>query len=59
MAKLILLALVVVYIGGVWKFWRGFHRTNFTQGRLHLALLWPLFMTSRSYRQNFQRALRG
>jgi hypothetical protein len=59
MSSLILLVVGVTYLGGVWKFWTGFHRTNFTQGRLHLALLWPLFMTSRSYRQNFQRALKG
>jgi hypothetical protein len=59
MLKLLLFAAVVVYVGGVWKFWNGFHRTNFSQGRLYLALLWPAFMFSRSYRQNFQRALKG
>jgi hypothetical protein len=59
MLKLLLFAAIVVYVGGVWKFWRGFHRTNFTQGRIYLALLWPVFMVSGSYRQNFQRALKG
>ncbi|NJL22006.1 MAG: hypothetical protein HC895_16240 [Leptolyngbyaceae cyanobacterium SM1_3_5] len=60
MVKLLLFAAIVVYAGGVWKFWRGFHRTNFSQGRIYLALLWPaLLIANRSYRQNFQRALRG
>ena len=59
MNLLILLALVV-YGGGVWKFWRGFNRTNFSSGRLHLSLLWPIFLiTNKSYRQNFNRALKG
>ncbi|MBD2088556.1 hypothetical protein H6F67_01565 [Microcoleus sp. FACHB-1515] len=60
MAKLLLLGLIAIYIGGVVKFWRGFHRTNFSQGRVYLALLWPvLVLANRSYRQNFQRALKG
>jgi hypothetical protein len=52
-------AALVVYLGGVWKFWTGFNRTNFSQGKLHLSLLWPLFMISKSYRQNFTKALKG
>lgn len=59
MLKLLLFAAIVVYVGGVWKFWTGFHRTNFSAGRPYLALLWPVFMVSRSYRQNFNRALKG
>lgn len=59
MVKLLLFVAIVVYVGGVWKFWRGFHRTNFTQGRVYLALFWPVFMLSGSYRQNFNRALKG
>jgi hypothetical protein len=60
MGELLTLAVIVVYIGGVWKFWTGFHRTNFTGGKLHLALLWPVYMiANKSYRQNFQRALKG
>jgi hypothetical protein len=59
MLKLLLLVAAVVYVGGVWKFWNGFHRTSFNSGRPYLALLWPVFMTSRSFRQNFQRALKG
>jgi hypothetical protein len=59
MNLLILLALLV-YGGGVWKFWAGFNRTNFSSGRLHLSLLWPVFLiTNKSYRQNFNRALKG
>ncbi|HEY9641171.1 MAG TPA: hypothetical protein V6C57_11855 [Coleofasciculaceae cyanobacterium] len=52
-------AALVVYLGGVWKFWTGFNRTNFSQGKLHLSLLWPVFMISKSYRQNFTKALKG
>ncbi|MEC4816955.1 MAG: hypothetical protein SAK29_27340 [Scytonema sp. PMC 1069.18] len=61
--KLIIFGLVVVYIAGVWKFWNGFTRTNFQRSlpnRLGLALLWPaLFVSSKSYRQNFRKALKG
>lgn len=50
----------VVYVGGIWKFWQGFHRTNFSSGRLYLSLLWPvLLVANKSYRQNFNRALKG
>ncbi|MBF2002448.1 MAG: hypothetical protein IGS50_16640 [Synechococcales cyanobacterium C42_A2020_086] len=59
MLELLLFAALIVYLGGVWKFWRGFHRTNFSHGRVYLALLWPVFLLSKSYRQNFSRALRG
>jgi hypothetical protein len=63
MVDLIVFGLVVVYAGGIWKFWSGFQRTNFQRSlpnRLSLALLWPaLFMTSKSYRQNFRKALKG
>jgi hypothetical protein len=59
MNLLILLGLLV-YGGGVWKFWTGFNRTNFSSGRLHLSLLWPIFLiANKSYRQNFNRALKG
>jgi hypothetical protein len=55
--------LVVVYAGGAWTFWRGFNRTQYTRNlgnRLKFSLLWPVFLaTSKSYRQNFQRALKG
>jgi len=60
MIKLLGIILVVVYVAGVWKFWSGFNRTNFSQGRLYLALLWPvLLLSNKSYRQNFSRALKG
>jgi membrane-bound metal-dependent hydrolase YbcI (DUF457 family) len=59
MSSLLTLALIAVYAGGVWKFWNGFHRTNFSQGKWYLALLWPVFLVSKSYRQNFNRALKG
>jgi membrane-bound metal-dependent hydrolase YbcI (DUF457 family) len=60
MIDLLILVGVVVYVGGVWKFWTGFNRTNFTNGRLKLSLLWPVFLiANKSYRQNFNRALKG
>ncbi len=63
MGNLITFGLIVVYVGGVWKFWTGFKRTNFTPSlpnRLGLSLLWPaLFISNKSYRQNFRKALKG
>ncbi|MBD1866374.1 hypothetical protein H6F88_26900 [Oculatella sp. FACHB-28] len=60
MTGLLGFVLLAVYLGGVWKFWTGFHRTNFSQGKLYLAALWPvLLISNRSYRQNFNRALKG
>ncbi|MGB3491180.1 MAG: hypothetical protein WBA57_00525 [Elainellaceae cyanobacterium] len=60
MGSLFTIVLIVVYSGGVWKFLSGFNKTNFENGRLPLALLWPvLLLTNRSYRQNFNRALKG
>ncbi|UKO98263.1 hypothetical protein [Nostoc sp. UHCC 0870] len=61
--KLLIVALIVVYAGGVWKFWNGFTRTNFSQSlpnRIGLSLLWPvLFVANKSYRSNFRKALKG
>ena len=55
--------LFVVYVGGVWKFLSGYRRTNFNSslpGRVTLALLWPVLLaTNKSYRRNFQKALKG
>jgi hypothetical protein len=63
MTKLVLIILLVVYGGGVWKFWKGFSRTNFNRSlpnRLVLSALWPvLVVTNKSYRKNFQKALKG
>ena len=63
MTQLLGLILIVVYFGGIWKFWKGFKRTNFNQSlpnRLMLALLWPaLVIVNKSYRKNFQKALKG
>lgn len=59
METLLLILLLIVYIGGAWKFLQGFHRTNFSEGRFYLALLWPVFLLNKSYRQNFVRALKG
>ncbi len=55
--------LIVTYIGGLWKFWQGYNRTNFQPSflqRISLTLLWPaLLIVNKSYRKNFQKALRG
>ncbi|WP_066377802.1 MULTISPECIES: hypothetical protein [unclassified Anabaena] len=63
MVKLIIFGLIVVYVGGAWKFWNGFTRTNFTRSlpnRIILTLLWPaLFIANTSYRNNFRKALKG
>ncbi|WP_346289417.1 hypothetical protein [Sphaerothrix gracilis] len=60
MNSLIILLLIAGYGYGAWRFWRGFHRTNFSQGRLQLTLLWPVFLiANKSYRQNFSKALKG
>jgi hypothetical protein len=50
----------LIYSGGIWKFWTGFRRTNYSNGKLSLALLWPvLLIANKSYRQNFNKALKG
>ncbi|MFB2837280.1 hypothetical protein [Floridanema evergladense] len=62
MGNLILLVLAVVYVGGVWKFWTGFERTNFQRSlptRISLALLWPVLLVNKSFRRNFTKALKG
>ena len=63
MSNLIIFGLIVVYVGGVWKFWTGFGKTNFNQtlaNRIRLALLWPaLLISNESYRRNFRKALKG
>jgi hypothetical protein len=51
--------LAIAYIAGAWKFWTGFKRTNFSEGRLYLTLLWPVLVFNKSYRQNFTKALKG
>jgi len=60
---LIILLLGGVYGAGVWKFWKGFERTNFERSlpnRIYLALLWPaLIIANKSYRKNFNKALKG
>ena len=51
--------LLLVYLFGAWKFWAGFRNTNFVQNRLGLTIFWPVMLISRSYRQNFRKALKG
>lgn len=61
--SLIAWVLFAAYVGGIWKFWTGFERTNFSRSftsRVSLSLLWPvLLIANKSYRQNFTRALKG
>ena len=63
MTQLVGIILVIVYFGGIWKFLSGYRRTNFNSGlpgRVSLALLWPvLLVANKSYRRNFQKALKG
>ena len=63
MAHLIGFLVLAVYAGGIWKFLSGYRRTNFSSGlpgRISLALLWPVLLVSnKSYRRNFQKALKG
>lgn len=59
MPGLITAVLLIAYGVGGWKFWAGFNRTHFESGRLPLTLLWPVMLFNKSYRQNFQRALKG
>lgn len=55
--------LLFAYILGGWRFWKGFRQTNFDQNllnRLFLSALWlPLLIVNKSYRKNYQRALKG
>jgi hypothetical protein len=61
--KLVILILLGIYGYGVWKFWKGFERTNFSRSlpnRVALSLLWPgLIVVNASYRKNFNKALKG
>jgi hypothetical protein len=61
--KLLGIVAIAGYIWGAWKFWHGYRRTNFQPSpvnRLALSVLWPaLLVVNKSYRQNFQKALKG
>jgi hypothetical protein len=63
MMKLLSFAFFIIYLVGIWKFWQGFNRTNFNRelpNRLKLSLLWPILLViNSSYRENFQKALKG
>ncbi|MEL6938091.1 MAG: hypothetical protein AAFO84_02750 [Cyanobacteria bacterium J06598_1] len=60
MEALIGIILFAVYGTGVWKFWSGFNRTNFTSKKLSLTLLWPVFLiANKDYRKNFTKAIKG
>jgi len=60
MGTLLIIVLLIGYGAGAWRFWMGFHRTNFSQGKVNLTLLWPVYLiANKSYRENFGRALKG
>jgi hypothetical protein len=59
MATILSFLLLAIYGAGAWKFWNGFNRTNFSQSRLILTVLWPVMLASASYRKNFVKALKG
>jgi predicted permease len=62
MTGLLSLAFLIIYGGGIWKFWQGFERTSFDRSfssRLKMSLLWPALIFNKSYRQNFTKALKG
>ncbi|MEB3190239.1 MAG: hypothetical protein VKL42_07835 [Snowella sp.] len=55
--------IIATYVSGLFVFWSGYKRTNFSPNflsRLYLSLAWPiLFAVNASYRRNFKKALRG
>ncbi|MGB3789394.1 MAG: hypothetical protein WA949_15390 [Phormidesmis sp.] len=60
MGGLLTIVLLGVYLVGGWRFWSGFNRTNFTERRVFLTLMWPVLLASnQSYRKNFSKALKG
>jgi hypothetical protein len=60
MEKFIFILLMFAYGWGMWKFSSGFGHTRYGQNRIVLTLLWPvLFIASKAFRENFQKALRG
>jgi membrane-bound metal-dependent hydrolase YbcI (DUF457 family) len=60
MSGLLVFVALGVYVWGSWKFWTGFNRTNFSDGKLYLTALWPVFViANKDYRRNFSRALKG
>ncbi len=63
MVDLLAIGLIGTYLLGIWRFWRGFKNTNFQPGvvnKLRLSLLWPILaITNKSYRRNFQKAIKG
>jgi len=63
MGTIIGFILGAIYVAGIWRFWSGYRRTNFSSSlssRIYLALLWPvLLIVNGNYRKNFQKALKG
>lgn len=60
--KLLGVLAFIGYAWGMWKFWKGYRRTNFSpslSNRVILSVFWPVFLVNQSYRKNFQKALKG
>lgn len=57
--KIAIFVFLAIYVFGIYKFLSGIDRTNFTQNKIVLALLWPVLYFNKSYRQNFNKALKG
>jgi hypothetical protein len=59
----VVIGLVGAYGFGVWKFWRNFNQTHYQRTlptKILLSLLWPVcYVVNGTYRQNFNRALKG
>lgn len=63
MIKLFGIVVFVVYLAGIWKFWKGYNNTNFSRSlptRVALSILWPILAAANpAYRKNFRKALSG
>ncbi len=59
---LVQVAVAIVYIGGIWLFWRGFPKTFWSAGllnRLSFSVFWPLWLITKTGRRNIGKALKG
>jgi hypothetical protein len=57
-----IIAIIFIYVGGIWLFWRGFPKTFLSPGvvnRLSFSVLWPLWVITKNGRRNLGKALKG
>lgn len=57
--QLVGVALLVVYIAGIWRFIAGFGNTFYSGNKIILGLFWPVLIFHGRYRQEFFKALKG